>query len=120
MTMPESRIDEQIAMFDTVKKGDVATIRVPIDPTYLAACQDQTVEVVSIVCNSAAVTGGWVEGDVVVVEVSPLARDVTKTVVRLSGMERGKTQRYRGPTDAELAWIETTLAGAQGTLDFNY
>lgn len=119
--MPESRIDDQMVIVKQVTPGTAVELRRPLDKSYVAICQPGTIEVTAVVCDRAAITGGRIEGDDVVIEVSPLGFNVTRTVVRLSGVAKDRTTRYRTPSDAELLAIEVMEAAPHNLpADFNY
>jgi hypothetical protein len=119
--MPESRLDDQLVIVQKVDAGTVQELRRPLDKAYVALCQYGTIEVIAITCDRVAATGGRIEGNDVVVEVSPIGFSVTRTVVRLSGVAKNRTQRYRTPSDEELLYIERMEASPDDLpSDFNY
>lgn len=119
--MPEARIDDHMVIVKKINPGTVQELRRPLDKSYVELCQPGTIEVVAITCDRAAVTGGRIEGTDVVIEVSPVGFNVTRTVVRLSGVVKNRTQRYRTPSDRELLYIERMEARPHDLPpDFNY
>ena len=93
--MPEVRFDDVVR----VPVGDRRHVRQMIDHIYLKVCEEGTIEVVSAVASEPAIIGARVESNQLVVECDRPVRFVT---VKLSGLRKGVTWRFRRHTKAEM------------------
>ena len=85
--MPEVR-------FEDLVRGYVSTSRslLPIDPIFLAVCEENTIEVVSVTTSEPVAAGAKVVGDQVQVQIAN--GEACRVVIRLSGLRKGSMQRF--------------------------
>ena len=93
--MPEVRFEDVVR----VAVGDRRHVRQLIDHTYLKVCEEDTIEVVSAVASEPAIIGARVERNQLVIECDRKVKFVT---VKLSGLRRGVTWRFRRHTKDEM------------------